>query len=221
MVIAAHFEGSPDVAGKPRGRRRKLYLEVQGSLPSGSTARVQVHNISATGLLLECQLSLAIEETIEIDLPHAGAIRATVIWASGNFFGCQFENAVSSAALSAAQLRSTGREVLPFAAGEVSRPDETFGLRLQRLRRERGLTLAGIASELGVSKPTVWAWEQGKARPVDSRIDALAGFLGVPKSELLASRNLTGLRDVLARSREEIARAAGTSPENIRIMIEL
>ncbi len=220
MVISAHFEGASDVVGKPRGRRRKLCLEVQGSLPSGGTARVLVHNISATGLLLECQLSLAIDEAIEIDLPHAGAIRAKVIWASGNFFGCQFGSAVSPAALSAAQLRSGSMEALPVAE-DASGPDESFGLRLQRLRKDRGFTLAQIASELGVSKPTVWAWEQGKARPIDSRIDVLASFLGVPRSELLSSRNLSGLRDLLARSREEIARAAGTSPENIRIMIEL
>ena len=47
-------------------------------------------------------------------------------------------------------------------------------LRLNHLRRERGMTLAQVASALGVSKPTVWAWEKGKARPLPERIAAIA-----------------------------------------------
>jgi hypothetical protein len=37
----------------------------------------------------------------------------------------------------------------------------------------------------------------------------------------MANRNPAGLREILARSREQIAALVGTSPEKIRIMIDL
>ena len=42
----------------------------------------------------------------EVELPHAGSVEATVIWNSGEFYGCQFELPISPAALSAALLKS-------------------------------------------------------------------------------------------------------------------
>jgi hypothetical protein len=42
----------------------------------------------------------------EVELPHAGKVEATVVWNSGEFYGCQFELPISPAALSAAQLQS-------------------------------------------------------------------------------------------------------------------
>ena len=56
---------------------------------------------------------------------------------------------------------------------------EALAARLGRLRREAGLTLADVAAALGVSKPTVWAWEKGKARPLPERLGAIAAALGV------------------------------------------
>jgi transcriptional regulator with XRE-family HTH domain len=221
MVIAGHFEESPKSAGRPRDPRRRLRLEARGVTASGGKADVLVHNVSATGLLLESQVALAVGETIEIDLPHAGATPASVVWTSENLFGCQFAAPISAAALSAAQLRSPGGQLGALAVAGGSRPDESFGIRLRRLRKERALTLGQIAARLGVSKPTVWAWEHGKARPVDTRMEALAQALGVSEIELLPAGDTSGLQDLLVRSREEIARAVGTSPDKIRIMIEL
>jgi hypothetical protein len=42
----------------------------------------------------------------EIELPHAGSVEATVVWNSGEFYGCQFELPIAPAALSAAQLQA-------------------------------------------------------------------------------------------------------------------
>jgi transcriptional regulator with XRE-family HTH domain len=221
MAIAAHFEESPQTAGKSRDPRRRLRLEARGATASGGPTDVLVHNVSATGLLLESAVTLAIGERIEIDLPHAGATGASVVWTSGRLCGCQFDAPVSAATLSAAQLRGTGGEDVAVAAPLESRSDESFGGRLQRLRKERGLTQGRVAAQIGVSKPTVWAWEHGKARPVDSRIAALAQALGVSQAELMPGRDATGLHDLLVRSREQIARVVGTSPDKIRIMIEL
>lgn len=221
MVIAAHFEDTPKAAGKPRAPRRKLQFEARGALGSGNATNVLVHNLSPTGLLLESQVELSVGEKIEIDLPHAGATSARVIWASGKLFGCQFESQISSAALSAAQLRGGARQGAGAPAHRLSPSDESFGMRLHRLRMERGLTLSQLAAELGVSKPTVWAWEQGKARPIDNRIEALARALGVTGSELIPGRDSPALQDLLAKTREQVAAAFGTNPDKIKIVIEL
>lgn len=220
MAIPAHLE-EQDQVGEARQPRRKLYLEALGASASGGMTDVLVHNISATGLLMECKTSLSVDEAIEIELPQVGLTRSRIIWASGELYGCEFDTPISPATLSAAQLRSAvgpGVEIAPRAEVPF---EEAFGVRLQRLRKARGLTLSQIAGELGVSKPTVWAWEQGKARPVESRIDALAGALGVGGDELLSGTHATGLRDLLARTRDEIARAFGTSRDKVRIMVEL
>jgi transcriptional regulator with XRE-family HTH domain len=100
-------------------------------------------------------------------------------------------------------------------------PGESFGTRLQRLRKERGLTLAQVATRLSVSKPTVWAWEHGKAKPVEARIEALALVYGVHASDLVQSRISPALFELIARSKEQIAEVVGTSPAKIRIMIDL
>jgi transcriptional regulator with XRE-family HTH domain len=100
--------------------------------------------------------------------------------------------------------------------------DDDFGHRLQRLRKQRGMTLAQVAERLGVSKPTVWAWEQGRSRPVGNRIDPLAEALGVSRSELYPDADdQSYLHDLLVRVRAEISAAAGVNPEKIRILIEL
>jgi transcriptional regulator with XRE-family HTH domain len=217
MVIAAYFEEKKG-AGKPREPRRKLLLEASSARASGEKAGVAIHDISATGLLLESKLALTAGEKIDIDLPHAGTTSAKIVWASGQLFGCQFDAPITTAALSAAQLRSKAGQAAP---SKPPLPDESFGMRLHRLRNDKGLTLSQIATQLGVSKPTVWAWEQGKARPVDSRIEALSAALGVPPSELVPGRDSPALRDLLIRAREQIASAFGIAPDKVRIMIDL
>ena len=231
MVIAAHMDEAPSPATMPAGQarepRRILHLDAQGALPSGAKTNVRVHNISTTGLLLETTILLTIGERIEIDLPHAAATWARVIWTSDDLSGCQFEEPITAAALSAAQLRSAPGEIVDLAPelarqrGAAAAPGESFGTRLQRLRKDRGLTLAQVAARLGVSKPTVWAWEQGKAKPVESRIDALAQVYGVHASDIVQSRISPALFELIARSKEQIAEAVGTSPDKIRIMIDL
>lgn len=230
MAIAAHFEETAGAAGTSRQPRRKLRLEAEGSTASGLSTRVLVHNVSATGLLIESEAALSVGERLEIDLPGNGATPASVVWTSGRLFGCRFEAPISRATLSAAQLRSAvveadsepGPEKAdPAGSADPSVPGESFGSRLQRLRKDQRLTLSQVAAALGVSKPTVWAWERGKARPVEGRLDMLAETLGVPRSALMPGRGTLDLDDLLIRSKEQIARSAGTSPDKIRIMIEL
>lgn len=221
MVIAAHFEDVAKPGGAQREPRRRLFLETKGALASGHATDVLVHNVSATGLLLESTKALSLDEVIEIDLPHAGSAQARVVWASGSLFGCQFTAPISPAALSAALLRSIAPPELHFADVGDSGPRESFGARLQRLRKRRGLSMDWVATQLGVSKPTVWAWEQGKAHPVERRLDAIAEVLGVDREELIPNAVYPALAELMARSREQIATALGIAPDKIRIMIEL
>lgn len=217
MVIEAHLERSrpEERRGAPR---RTLRFETVGGRESGDVLPVLVHNASSTGLLLECEAELSIGEGIDIDFPHAGVTPARVVWASGALYGCRFDDPISPGTLAAAELRSDAG--LKLERVRTSAP-ESFGSRLQRLRKERGLTLAQLGERLEVSKPTVWAWEKGKARPIESRIAAIAEVLGVSEDELADVHDNTEAREVLARSREVIARAFGTEPAKIRIMIEL
>ncbi|MBT0667147.1 helix-turn-helix domain-containing protein [Novosphingobium profundi] len=211
--------------GATRAQRRRLFLETFGKLPSGSEAQVSIHNFSETGVLLETNVDLEIGETLEIALPEAGAIPARVVWSSGSLYGCGFLAPVPMAVLSAVTLRSA----VQMQAGVLPEPPstesgvggESLGERIHRLRKLRGLTQGELANRLGVSKPTVWAWEQGRARPIEERMAGIAEALGVASEDLRPDRFAPGLSELIARCREQIAAAVETAPEKVRIMIEL
>lgn len=230
MPIAAHFEvedsdtGFAD--GKRRAERRRLLLETQGALASGGETQVILHNVSESGALLESRVELEIGESLEIELPEIPQARARVIWASGQLYGCAFDVRVPTATLSAVQLRGAvradlGLEPMPVPVGPNPIGGESLGERLHRLRKLRGLTQGELANRLGVSKPTVWAWEQGRARPIEDRIEAIAEALGVESGDLRPTRTVPGLADLIARCRDQIATAMETAPEKVRIMVEL
>lgn len=221
MTIVAHLEDGSEAGARPRDPRRKLRFAARGDLPSGAFAEILVHNISATGLLLETEASLLVDERITIELPQAGATQARVVWTSGSFFGCQFHTPITAAALSAAQLRAVAGDSAQPTPGGRPDTDVSFGARLQRLRKLRGISQSHVASQLGVSKPTVWAWEHDKARPIDARIADLAEVLGVTSAELISGDGAPIADDIVSRSRERIASAYGTSPDKVEIWVKL
>ena len=222
MALKAHLEHGKVPQAREDARRherRALFLETSGTLPGGLEANVIVHNISAGGLLMETEMALAVEERLVLDLPEVGAVRAVIVWQSGILFGCAFEPTLDQTALASVQLRADPAELPVGPALEA--PPEPLGVKLNRLRRERGLTLAQVASVLGVSKPTVWAWEKGKARPLPDRIEAIAEVLGVSAREL-EERIGDDQHAVLVQDcRLRIATAYGTHPSKVRIMIEV
>ncbi len=229
MALKAHLDHNALPADSQRSApRRGLWLETSGFFAGAGEANVTIHNISATGLLLETGLVLEEGEQLALDLPEAGAVIASVVWRSERLYGCAFARPLGQAALAAVQLQG-------FAAGVPGMPerlaaagaqgggitDDSLGTRLNRLRREAGLTLSDVAATLGVSKPTVWAWEKGKARPLPERLAAIAAALGVTP-ELLASRPAQREIDTMLEDcRTRIAEAYGTTPEAVRIMVEL
>ncbi|MEM1196658.1 MAG: helix-turn-helix domain-containing protein [Pseudomonadota bacterium] len=222
MALKAHLENGPKEAGRVDARkheRRALFLEASGVLPGGLEANVIIHNISIAGLLMETEMPLATDERLVLDLPEAGAVRASVVWQSGFLYGCAFEQHLDQKALSAVELRADA-PALPFGPS-LEAPAEPFGVKLNRLRRERGLTLAQVASVLGVSKPTVWAWEKGKARPVPDRLEPIAQVLGVKVDELKERLGDEQHSALVQECRLRIATAYGTHPSKVRIMIEV
>jgi transcriptional regulator with XRE-family HTH domain len=234
MALKAHLEpyteGPSDDSGTGQRRqpRRALRLETSGTVPGGFEANVTIHNLSAAGMLLETEVALAQGDMLAIDLPEIGSVDARIVWESGHLYGCAFEQALSRAALAAAHLRGESGQSLdedaptvPYVPARQSALDEGFGQRLNRLRRERGLTLAQVAGELGVSKPTVWAWEKGKAKPLPERIASIADALGVSREDLDEAGHQDAGAAVVQDCRARIATAYGISPRNIRIMIDL
>jgi transcriptional regulator with XRE-family HTH domain len=221
MAITAHLQSGDGQRSSPR---RSLLLATSGRLEDGAEANVTVHNLSAAGLLLETVLELAVGEELAIDLPEAGTVDAVIVWRSQKLYGCAFKAALGGAVLAAAQLRSMPSGT-PAGFPEHAARDPlgaSFGHKINYLRRERGLTLADVAKVLGVSKPTVWAWEKGKARPVPERIDAIAAVLGV-KAEDLRETSAPGIEGhaLVEECRLRLATAFNCAPAMVRIMIEL
>jgi len=215
MVISAHFEPQSPDAATPRQQRRRLQLEVSGALASGNAASVLIHNVSATGLLLETETALSEGERIEIDLPELGLTSATIVWSDEKFHGAHFDNPVSVATLSALELRSAAAPL------NLSQPEQSLAMRLHQLRKAKGMTLDAVAKELGVSKPTVWAWEQGRARPSPERYARIAELFGLGESRLATGRNVDALSEVLTQARQLVANSLGIELTKVRIMIEL
>jgi len=225
MAIKAHLDQAAAGDGQRAAPRRTLRLEASGLAPDGEETNVTIHNISAAGLLIETALDLAVSEQLALDLPEAGVVTAAVVWRSDRLYGCAFEQALGPAALAAVQLQGFSPGIAaPHrpAAVPVINPGEGLGARLNRLRREAGLTLADVAATLGVSKPTVWAWEKGKARPLPERLDAIAAALGVAPELLAPGPAANGEIDtVIAECRQRIAEASGVPVQAVRIMVEL
>ena len=56
---------------------------------------------------------------------------------------------------------------------------ETFGQRLQFLRREAGIGQVRLAEELNVGKSIISLWEKDICEPTLSKLKAIAQFFGV------------------------------------------
>lgn len=220
MSIAGRIDPSPTQG--ERAQRRNLRLEVAGEL-NGSRANVTVHNISESGLLVETDQPLPVGEWFNLTLPEAGNVEAEVIWVSGALHGCRFAAPLGRAALSASQLRGvvTPNAAEPKAAPATAPGGATLGRRIATARQARGLTLGHVASALGVSRPTVWAWEQDRARPAPRRLAPLAECLGVAESALANQEQDSAVTLVVEEARAKIAAVAGTLPGQVRILIEL
>jgi len=211
--------------GAPRMHMR---FEASGSLEGSEGTTVAIHNLSATGMLIETASDLVIGQRLTVALPEAPDCAATIVWRSEALAGCRFDRPLSRAALSAAQLRNP----LPGDVDPAHAPDgdEMLAQRLLRLRKERGLSRAALSDRTGFSRPSIWAWESGKTVPRRSNLPALAEAFGISEHELLAggpsaahadpAASAQQMHALVRASREEIAALAGVEPAKVKITIE-
>lgn len=222
MPIKGHLDTRQTLDSRSADRRQ-LWLETRGTLPDGDEANVTVHNVSTTGMLIETSLRLDVGEKLAIELPEAGQVAAEIVWSSDNLYGSRFVSPISAAELAAAELRSDAFG--PLGANIAGTPAKlggaAFGKRLEQLRKSKSMTLSDVAERLGVSKPTVWAWEKGKARPIEDRFPALARVLGIEQEELLGMASPSAAQETLEEARALIAEAFGVTTDKIRVMVEL
>jgi PilZ domain len=102
MAVAARLE---TLATDERRSQKRRRLHLEAALAT-SDDEALIHDISATGVLLETDAELEPFESLQFDLPEIGATQAVVIWSSGRYFGCEFTTPISKAAISAALLRA-------------------------------------------------------------------------------------------------------------------
>jgi DNA-binding XRE family transcriptional regulator len=69
----------------------------------------------------------------------------------------------------------------------AKRQRSPFGQRLYELREAANITQAAIAERLGVSQRTYSDWERGTVAFTPSRLQELAGILGIDVADLLGS----------------------------------
>lgn len=232
MPIHATLEAQENAVRQRGAARMRLRIEAPGTLTGGKGATVVIHNLSATGMLIENVSGLKIGQQLLVALPEAPDVTATIVWRSDALAGCLFDQPLSRAALSAAQLQSPlPAAVDPAAAAEQG---ELLSRRLLRLRQQSGLTRAALAARTGFSAPSIWAWETGKTIPRRSSLAVLSDALGVSERELVVGTGAASERRPTAAAasaeqihvlvdscRVQIATLAGVEPAHVKISIEL
>ena len=86
-------------------------LRGRGSEPHDSW----VHDVSSTGMRIECRANLAIGEEVTVGLVGAGATVARIVWRRGNEYGCEFVEPLSAEAAVNAFNGSPVVQLHPFA----------------------------------------------------------------------------------------------------------
>lgn len=117
-VLKVSTAGRGSLAGEDTGKidrrqsdRRSLTLSAIANPPSAEELAVVVRDISPRGLLIETErTALSPGDVITVDLPDKGFVTAQVAWASGSYFGCQLDQMISPAAVSAALLKADPHE---------------------------------------------------------------------------------------------------------------
>lgn len=82
-----------------RGAKREVVdLEVTGTF-KGEPCRALLYDLSMDGCMLHTggRFAPSAGDTIQFDLPHAGATDATVIWTKGEFGGAKFTGRLDQA----------------------------------------------------------------------------------------------------------------------------
>jgi len=239
MTIPVPFSSFSDTDQRRDTSRNDLRLLAEVALQQGPRGDIRIENISSSGLLLNTPLDLAPGEIITVYLPNMEERIAKVVWSSENFHGCRFADPIDEATLDAIRkrneaFRSPLSDTPMTEGGSADAKGESLGDRLTRLRKAVDMKQIQLAEVVGVSKTTVWKWENDVVRPRNSAIRKLASIFGTTEMVLLfgseaqeaTAPNSGGvepgdLQSVIAACKRSIARAAGTSEDRISINIAL
>lgn len=124
----------------------------------------------------------------------------------------------------------------PYRKGKIraerKTPEDSFGNRLHRIRNEKRMSVVEVSRALGVTRQVLWKWETNASHPANTYVYALAEVLQVPVAELVAGSGIVGspsddlprsqrqkVDALIARSKLSIATAAGTTPDNVTIIV--
>jgi transcriptional regulator with XRE-family HTH domain len=61
-----------------------------------------------------------------------------------------------------------------------------FGRLIEERRRQQGITQEGLATKVGMTQPSISAWERGKAVPTAERLLGVLAVLGIDLAEVVA-----------------------------------
>jgi DNA-binding transcriptional regulator YiaG len=219
---------SPDRSDQRTAGRYPLVLHAAASFPDGSRSDVTILDISETGSLIAIDRALQVGQEFELFLDTApdDAILSQLAWCGDGIFGCQFASPLSKLALSSARLRGQPVEsVVRRAPSSVDlSPSAISGA-----RRASGYSATEMAQALGVSRPTLWAWETGKSRPSGANAKVVRDFMArvgftPPSRAALVDDSGTAdrgmLENIVPRYRQDLASEIGVPEQRIRISIE-
>ena len=114
-------------------RRFRLLISAEGTIAQSRDLAVVLHNVSTTGLLLECEADVEVGTSIALSLPELGEVEALVVWNSGGYCGAEFSSPLTPSAVE--KVVSSSKVVWPAfspeAAGastrrRVAEPVQTF-----------------------------------------------------------------------------------------------
>lgn len=205
--------------------RFPLSLEATANLDDRS-ASIRILDISREGCLFASDepLDFGQQFTLSVGAPEYET-RASVVWVGGKLHGCHFEQPLTQADLSALRLRGAPT----FFAGNEEDQRTAIGEELAAVRKRLGISSTQMAEELGVSRPTLWAWEIGKTLPsrenmarvarwIRKTMDLEAGPNNSPGPVTLSQKS--EIETVVEDHRNAIAAELSIRPERIKVTIE-
>jgi len=212
MAAAAFFETPLTLLAEETGFR----VHLRGRNEAGLNRQIAAQKIWAIYFVVSDDHGLAVGDSLSIALSPASEIDATVIWSGPQILGCKLARPADPENLLKASFEADVTE------GDASNDDDLdFGARFLKFRLARKLTQARLAEQLGVSVPAICNWEKNKSRPKARRMEFVASVLGVSLPELLGHSEMPSLRRIILDSRQEVANAAGISPDRVEISIKL
>jgi transcriptional regulator with XRE-family HTH domain len=198
--------------------RKTLRLIVASPRANSEATEVLIHDLSATGLLIESSAALKIGQKIAVDLRRAGLREARVAWSTARFYGCTFVERLPPAAISVALRRALSDRSAAQVNDNVAM--ETLR-RLAALREERELTVKQLAKRLRVSRQTLWYWETGQRVPRRQMLMRIVRELGLDDAQLGASSKPgEPALGAVKKCKEELAAHYGVSIEKVKIIVE-